>query len=123
MEAIKAIENNLKLGIVSFSGFTIKTVLKNSIEKKDFKFTFSWKDIMKDNCMEQTNGNVAITCGKKSGISVIDFGNKESYNQAIQDFLQLKNHKQVETKMESIFTDYTPPTYSQQQMDLPSTPM
>ena len=38
MEAIKAIENNLKLGIVSFSGFTIKTVLKNGIEKKDFKF-------------------------------------------------------------------------------------
>lgn len=98
MEAIKAIENNLKLGIVSFSGFTIKTTLKNGVEKKDFKFPFSWKDITKDNCMEQTNGNVAIICGKKSGISVIDFDNRESFNQAIQDFPQLKDHKQVETK-------------------------
>ena len=69
-----------------------------AVEKKDFKFPFTWTDITKDNCMEQTNGNVAIICGKISGISVVDFDNLESYNQAIQDFPQLKHHKQVETK-------------------------
>lgn len=95
METVKA---NLAQGIVSFSGFTIKTKIANGKEKKDIKQMPPWKQINKDNCLKYIGLNVAVITGAISGISVIDFDNMESYNKVLEDFPELKDFKQVKTR-------------------------
>jgi hypothetical protein len=94
-ETIKA---NLELGIVSFSGFTIKTKIEKGEEKKDPKNLPAWKQIDKHNCLNYTGVNVAIVCGSKSNISVIDFDNMDSYDLVIHDFPELKKYKKIKTR-------------------------
>jgi len=95
MDTIKA---NLQNGIVSFSGFEIKTKIINGKEKKDIKKMPAWKEINKNTCINYIGLNVAVICGKLSNISVIDFDNMESYHQVMTDFPELENFKKVKTR-------------------------
>jgi hypothetical protein len=95
METIRA---NLEQGIVSFSGFHIKTKIINGKEKKDIKQMPPWKQINKDNCLKYVGLNCAVICGAISGISVIDFDNMDTYNKVMIDFPELKDFKQVQTR-------------------------
>lgn len=95
---METVKSNLDLGIVSFSGFTIKTKIVNGKEKKEPKQLPAWKQINKDNCLKYVGLNVAVICGAISGISVIDFDDMDTYNKVIEDFPELKNYKQVKTR-------------------------
>jgi hypothetical protein len=96
---METIKQNLELGIVSFSGFDIKTKIDKGKEVKDVKFKTPWKEINKDNCLKQTTGlNVGVICGSISGISVLDFDNMDTYEQVVSDYPTLKYYKQVRTR-------------------------
>lgn len=95
METVKA---NLAQGIVSFSGFSIKTKITNGKEKKDIKHMPPWKQINKDNCLKYVGLNVAVITGAISGISVIDFDNMESYHKVISDYPELSKFKTIKTR-------------------------
>ena len=83
MESLRTIETNKENGILSFSNFIIKTKMVNGKEKKEPKFSTPWNSITFDNCSDTINSNVAVICGKVSGITVIDFDDEESYNQML----------------------------------------
>jgi hypothetical protein len=95
MDTVKA---NLELGIVSFSGFNIKTNIVNGKEKKVIKNMPPWKQINKDNCLKYVGLNVAVITGAISGISVIDFDNMDSYHKVLEDYPELKDFKTVQTR-------------------------
>jgi hypothetical protein len=95
---METVKTNLELGIVSFSGFTIKTKIINGKEKKDIKQLPPWKQINKDNCFKYVGLNVAVITGAISGISVIDFDNMESYYKVLEDYPELKSFKTVGTR-------------------------
>jgi len=92
------IQSNLEKNIISFSGFTIKTQVKNGIEKKIISNMPVWKDINRDNCINYKGNNCAIICGRLSNITVIDFDTIESYNSCIIDFPILSQFKTIQTK-------------------------
>jgi hypothetical protein len=95
---METVKTNLENGIVSFSGFNIKTNIVNGKEKKVIKNMPPWKQITKDNCLKYVGLNVAVITGAISGISVIDFDNMNSYNLVITDFPELKDFKKVKTR-------------------------
>ena len=97
MNSCETIKENKENGILSFSDFTIKTKMVNDKEKKEPKFRTPWKTITFDNCLENVNSNVAVICGKVSGITIIDFDDEESYDQMRKDFPMLDEFKLVET--------------------------
>jgi len=94
---METIKENLSKNIVSFSGFSIKTKIINGKEKKELKNMSAWKEINKDNCLKTVGLNVAIICGKISGISVIDFDDMSTYETVINDYPELKSFKQIKT--------------------------
>jgi len=97
MESLRTIETNKENGILSFSNFIIKTKMVNGKEKKEPKFSTAWNSITFDNCCETVNSNVAVICGKVSGITVIDFDDEESYDKMRKDFGVLDEFKLVKT--------------------------
>jgi hypothetical protein len=98
MNSYETIKANKENGILSFSNFTIRTKMVNGKEKKEPKFNTPWNSITFDNCCETINSNVAVICGKVSGITVIDFDDEESYDQMRKDYGVLDEFKLVKTK-------------------------
>jgi len=94
---METIKSNLELGIVSFSGFNIKTKIIDGKEKKNPIQMPPWRQIDKNNCLNYAGLNVAVICGKISNISVIDFDDMNTYEQVVNDYPELRKFKQVRT--------------------------
>jgi hypothetical protein len=89
---------------VTFTIPTIETYINNKgIEKKrPIKMPKDWTNIIteenyKDYNKEGHEGKCLLT-GKKSGIIVIDFDNKSSYDKICNDYPNLKTYKTIKTR-------------------------
>lgn len=85
-------------GIVPFCCDRITTIIVNGKEKKDINPPVGHDKITLQNCDNYNNGDsLCVGTGKRSGITVVDFDNKETYNKLINEFPELKTYKTIKT--------------------------
>lgn len=94
------IEKKLKDGIVSFSFKGIKTYIHENGEiKKKAVGLPDWKEINSSNCLTYDKGTAhAILTGEISNLTVLDFDDKDGYDNFILQNEDLKRRKTIKTK-------------------------